>query len=80
VAFNSPPFPATNKISVVVADPGGTKTKLNRAEPSQNFFLTRWSTNVFGYLAGTRRKPEFGVGPILYALCDPDVPTGVYIK
>jgi hypothetical protein len=69
-----------DKIDVLVADPGGTKSNLNANETSQKFFLTRWCSNFVGAMSGARRNPEDAVGSILYALSDPDLKNGTFIR
>ncbi|CAK5079202.1 unnamed protein product [Meloidogyne enterolobii] len=67
-------------VRVVVADPGGTKTDLNKDEPSQKFFLTRWTSNFLGYTAGNRRSVNKAIYPILYALGEEGVKNGTFIS
>lgn len=68
------------QVRVVVADPGGTKTDLNKDEPSQKFFLTRWTSNAIGYVAGNRRPVNTAIYPILYALGEEGVKNGTFIS
>uniref|UniRef100_A0A915MA67 BTB domain-containing protein n=2 Tax=Meloidogyne TaxID=189290 RepID=A0A915MA67_MELJA len=68
------------QVQVVVADPGGTKTDLNKDEPSQKFFLTRWTSNALGYVAGNRRPVNTAIYPILYALGEDGVKNGTFIS
>uniref|UniRef100_A0A915N121 Uncharacterized protein n=1 Tax=Meloidogyne javanica TaxID=6303 RepID=A0A915N121_MELJA len=68
------------QVRVVVADPGGTKTDLNKDEPSQKFFLTRWTSNALGYVAGNRRPVSTAIYPILYALGEDGVKNGTFIS
>ncbi|KAL7074855.1 hypothetical protein ACQ4LE_005624 [Meloidogyne hapla] len=67
-------------IRVVVADPGGTKTDLNKDEPSQKFFLTRWTSNFLGYVTASRKIPRKAVYPIFYALGEEEVKNGSFIN
>uniref|UniRef100_A0A0N4Z8P0 Retinol dehydrogenase 13-like n=1 Tax=Parastrongyloides trichosuri TaxID=131310 RepID=A0A0N4Z8P0_PARTI len=66
-------------ISVLMADPGRTKTNLASKYDGQSFFLSRWILGVVSIFMGQRR-PEKGVKPILYAIADPDTEkvTGVF--
>lgn len=64
----------------MVADPGGAKTNLNKDEPSQKFFLTRWCANGYGYLTGNRRSIVNAIYPILYAIGGDDVKNGTFIR
>ncbi|KAL3072486.1 hypothetical protein niasHS_017460 [Heterodera schachtii] len=69
-----------NKIRAVVADPGGAKTNLNKDEPSQKFFLTRWCANGIGYLIGNRRSLHYAIFPLLYAIESEEVRNGSFVS
>ncbi|TKR69710.1 hypothetical protein L596_021830 [Steinernema carpocapsae] len=59
-------------VSVVVADPGRTKTTLSKQLDHNDFFLSRWLLKVVSFMMGERR-PEKAVRPVLYALADPEM-------
>uniref|UniRef100_A0A914HEA1 Uncharacterized protein n=1 Tax=Globodera rostochiensis TaxID=31243 RepID=A0A914HEA1_GLORO len=69
-----------NKVRVVVADPGGTKSNLNKDEGWYKFFFTRWCANGFGYLIGNRRAVRHAVYPILFAIEDDAVKNGTFVS
>ncbi|KAH7700255.1 CBN-DHS-24 protein [Aphelenchoides avenae] len=58
-------------VSVLMTDPGSTKTKLKDDEAADKWFLERWSLRFFGWVTMQSRKPEKAVKPVLYALVDP---------
>ncbi|CAI5453244.1 unnamed protein product [Caenorhabditis angaria] len=58
-------------ISVIVADPGRTKSNLSAQMDGQTFFLSRWLLKIVSFGMGERRT-EKAVRPVLYALCDPE--------
>ena len=70
-----------SNVSVVLTDPGRTKTGLSNKLNAQDFFLSRWLLKPISFLMGQRR-PEKAVKPILYALADPEAEglNGVFIE
>jgi NAD(P)-dependent dehydrogenase (short-subunit alcohol dehydrogenase family) len=69
------------KVSVVMADPGGSKTHLEDKRQAEMWFISRWITNFSAFVSGLRRKPEKAIRPVLYALADPEAEqkNGVFI-
>lgn len=67
-------------LSVLVVDPGQTKTNLTAKLNAQKFFLSRWLLKPISYIMGEQRV-EAGVVPVLYALLDKDMEkkSGVFI-
>ncbi|VDO85991.1 unnamed protein product [Heligmosomoides polygyrus] len=67
-------------VTVLVADPGRTKSNLSAQMDGQTFFLSRWLLKIVSFGMGERRV-EKAVRPVLYALADPamDGVTGVFI-
>ncbi|KAI6185763.1 Oxidoreductase, short chain dehydrogenase/reductase family protein [Aphelenchoides besseyi] len=61
-----------SNISVIMTDPGRTRTNLNSRLSYQNFFLSRWIVKVVGFIMGERRV-EKATRPIMYAAADPEV-------
>ncbi|KAK0408065.1 hypothetical protein QR680_003756 [Steinernema hermaphroditum] len=61
-------------VSVVVADPGRTKTALSKQLDYNDFFLSRWLLGIVSFMMGVRR-PDKAVRPVLYALADPEMAT-----
>lgn len=70
-----------SNISVLVADPGRTKSNLSAQMDGQTFFLSRWLLKIVSFGMGERRT-EKAVRPVLYALCDPETAeeNGVFIE
>ncbi|KAE9550805.1 hypothetical protein FO519_005977 [Halicephalobus sp. NKZ332] len=69
-----------SNVSVILTDPGRTKTSLSNKLNAQDFFLSRWLLKPISFIMGQRR-PEKAVKPILYALADPEADglNGVFI-
>ncbi|CAI2352958.1 unnamed protein product [Caenorhabditis sp. 36 PRJEB53466] len=59
-----------SNVSVLVADPGRTKSNLSAQMDGQTFFLSRWLLKIVSFGMGERRT-EKAVRPVLFALCDP---------
>jgi len=60
-----------SNISVILTDPGRTRSALDKAR-EEKFFLSRWALKLVGFLMGERR-PEKAVRPIMYAVADPEM-------
>ncbi|CAD6198363.1 unnamed protein product [Caenorhabditis auriculariae] len=67
-------------VSVLVADPGRTKSNLSAQMDGQTFFLSRWLLKIVSFGMGERRT-EKAVRPVLYALADPETAgeSGIFI-
>lgn len=69
-----------SNVSVVLTDPGRTRTSLDKAREQRNF-LSRWLLKLTGFFMGERRV-EKAVRPIMYAIADPEMDdkTKVFIE
>lgn len=61
----------SSNVSVVMTDPGRTRTKFDKGR-EEKFFLSRWILKLTGFLMGERRV-EKAVRPIMYATADPEM-------
>ncbi|KAI6237948.1 GOLD domain-containing protein [Aphelenchoides besseyi] len=61
-----------SNISVLMTDPGRTRTNLTSQLSYQNFFLSRWIVKIVGFVMGERRV-EKATRPIMYAAADPEI-------
>lgn len=72
---------AGTNVSVVVTDPGRTKSNLSQKLDSQTSFISRWIMKPVSFMMGERRV-EKAIRPVLFALADPATETanGIFIK
>ena len=62
----------SSNITVLMTDPGRTRTNLSKKQGHQQFFLSRWLVGLVGFVMGERRL-EKATRPILYASADPEI-------
>lgn len=60
-----------SNISVLMTDPGRTRTKFDKAREERNF-ISRSILKLVGFLMGERRVQK-AVRPIMYAVADPEM-------
>ena len=70
-----------SNVSVILTDPGRTRTNLSQQLNHQTFFLSRWILKPVSFFMG-ERKADKATKPVLYAIADPEAEglNGVFIE
>uniref|UniRef100_A0A915D1R4 Uncharacterized protein n=1 Tax=Ditylenchus dipsaci TaxID=166011 RepID=A0A915D1R4_9BILA len=66
-------------VSVVVADPGKTITKLFSQVWYEKYFPARWSRRIYEFFSDSARFPNESVEPVICALLNDDVKNGDFL-